>query len=626
MDQFTRRRQEFFAPYAERLRQLQSLKPELDRGDRLSRMLEGTIDAYLDVVVDLGRLIGLELTLRSERKEGGGTGIVSGSAPSSPSQQRVSEIVATLRAHRETRGIQKQALGLVIGRTAHDITRFDSGRLRYNLSFVIEYASVLDLELVFADPTMESIDLPGTEGLNPDMLFEPAPELHVASKRKIRGKGRHGTSSGALAGLGEMIALRDRFLKPMRDALDDAAQSDRVAHEALRKNRLFKEARSGRDSPLVTLCTMLSATGHVPILVPSNAVEDHSYPTSSLRLDPEVDHERRGRELAWAIVRQLEEIRRAAGCDKQDLVRLAGHRLHVPDTPDGPLPRLSSIIRIADVFDLRLLSAPADSAAARSDPLPRRPRIRPSRLHAPYKLRHVAGDAERVNKLGAGREALAEHVAVKARRKAADAEARKAEATRLEAVREKRRGRRTSMSPAELAELERISRKRKDQRTVRKALAAQHGTQLDLPGRIAAVEPSLRAGRGTGRGAPAGNLASEMAAADAIRELRARLGEFGNEIRQRDPPFAALLAATTRTGQSIVLKAGRRTALLRTRRPASQFAAEWNAFLEGVLKPMDRQDDPTGALTAKVSRLSPEVTLNLVLRCLAGSGIRLMLI
>lgn len=620
MDQFARRRQEFFAPYEGRLRQLHDLQPDLDRGARLSKTLDGSIDTYLANVVQLGRLIGLELTLRPAAKDRTNPGTMSGSASSSSPEQRVAAIVGTLTAHREARGIQKQAFGLVIGRTAYDITRFDSGRLRYNLGFVLEYASILDLDLVFVDPAMENVELPGTEGLNPDLPFEPAPELHVTSKRKKKGRYRH-SSPGALAGLREMLALRDQFLNPVRAAVAAATGSDRAALEALLPKGSLNGARSDRDSPLAALCTMLSATGHVPILMPSNAVADWSSPALTKRPDLLVDHERRGREMAWAIVRQLEEIRDVSGCDKQDLTRLTGHRLYVFDTPDGPLPRLSSVIRIADVFDLRLVSVPEDSPAARSVPLRRRPRVQPSRLHAPYKLRHVADDASRAKKLGEGREALAERVAVTAKRRTDEAESRKTEAARLSEVREMRRRRRASMTPAELAELERISRSRKEQRIVRKALAAQQKMPPTSPSRAAAVS-SVESRRGDSAGIPA----TELATANAIRDLRVRLGESGHEIRQRHPPFAAFLAATTRTGQSVALKADRRTALLRTRRPASEFNAEWNAFLDGVLKPLDAKADPTGALTAGVLRLSPGVTLNLVLECLHRSGIRLTLI
>jgi hypothetical protein len=620
MDQFARRRQEFFAPYEGRLRHLHDLHPDLDRGARLSETLDGSIDPYLGRVVQLGRLIGLELTLRAAAKDRTNPGTMSGSAPSSSPEQRVAAIVRALTAHREARGIQKQAFGLVIGRTAHDITRFDSGRLRYNLGFVLEYAEVLDLDLVFVDPAIESVELLGIEDLNPDLPFDPAPEIHITSKRKRKGRYRHG-SPGALAGLREMQALRDQFLNPVRAAVAGATEADRAALGALLPKRLLNGARSDRDSPLAALCTMLSATGHVPILVPSNAVADYSSSAPAKRPDLLVDHEGRGREMAWTIVRQLEEIRDVAGCDKQDLTRLTGHRLYVFDTPDGPLPRLSSVIRIADVFDLRLLSVPADFPSAGSVPLRRRPRVQPSRLHAPYKLRHVADDASRASKLAEGREAIAERVEVTAKRRTEEASSRKAEAARLEEVREMRRSRRASMTPAELAESERISRSRKEQRIVRKALATQRKMPLTSPARAAMV-PSIESRRGVS----AGSTAQELATADAIRDLRVRLGEFGCEIRQRHPPFAAFLAATTRTGQSVALKAGRRTALLRTRRPASEFVAEWNAFLDGVLRPLDAKTDPTGALIDGVRRLSPGVTLTLVLQCLHRSGIRLMLI
>lgn len=613
MDRFARRRQAVFAPHEPRFLELHGRSPELERNDWLSLTLEGALDNWIGSVIELGRRVGLELTLRSLEDDCRSPGPDADLSHVPSSDERVAAIVRTLTAHRTARGIQKQVFAQVIGRTAHCITRFDSGRLRYNLNFVLEYASLLDLELVFVDPTAETTAMPGIDGLSPDMPFNPPPVHHIdPGRRRVSRKSRKKSrGSDTLASSEEMLVRRGEFFMSVRNHLSRLAEDARHALTAMLPRGTVEMAFSGKDSFLADSCALLSMTGHVPTWVPSDAVVV-GHPVRNLRPAAESDHGRRGREMALEIVGRLDEFRRMAGCAKEDLRRLAGLRFQVSECVDGPLPRLSSVMRIADVFDLKIVALPAD------DPRAGRTQIagislRNSRLHAPYKLLHLREDAVKSSKLEAERAAVLERIAAKKAVRAEDVAARQAETERLEAFRRRRREWRASLSTAELAEHDRRKRERTNRRHALKRFdpTASTGPTLRTEGAV----PPCRASDPT----------LDKTTLEALRALRQQLGDAGREIRGNQPRFADFLAATTRTGHSIVLRTGDRAKTLRTRRPAAEFYAEWTTFLGKKLKLSDVSEDSTRSLVDEVCNLSSAVPLNHVLYCLGRSGIALHL-
>lgn len=531
-----------------------------------------------------------------------------------------------------------------MNRRTNYVTRFDGGTLNYNINFVIEYSTLLDLKLEFVDPDLVGIGMPGIEGLSPELPFDPPDDLFLTAPRQRKRAG--GARVGAFVGIDEMVGRRNLLIDPVRSYVSTLGKTERQELSSSLPPNYLNKLKSNKDSPLDYVCTILAATGHVATLVPLDKVVE--FPAPSYRPPTLFEEDlASGRRMALEIMLRIEEVRRRSGFNPYNLRRLAGLATGISYSPEDSMPRISTAIRLADVFDLRLIAVPAESPLAGGDLLPAEPTLHASRLASPYRMRSAPDGAG-----GEARDAILQEIVDMRAFQTKRSKGKQAEAERLEGFRRRRRELLAARTPSEQAVADDINATRKRRRARLKAAGissyaagrrskAAETRRVDVAGspnppvRSASLPPRRSSKRTATEAAAAFRrdlddrfasfMKTDKAVSEALATLRGQLGDRGREIAQHRPSFAALIAATTRTGQSLQLSNKARSWRLHTRRPLSELRAEWAAILDGVLVPLGPAEDPDGSALDQVRTLSPDVSLKLVLYCLGRAGCRLSL-
>jgi transcriptional regulator with XRE-family HTH domain len=640
MSSIARIRKRIFEPVASKLQSKPDVCADLDRDGALARILDGGVDLYLARAVELGRSVGLELTFRWKRSAPSSS-YAAARPPTTSARERVLQLAGALTAIREARGIPKKEFAEALNRTTNYVTRFDGGTPSYNIGFVIEYATLLDLELAFVDPGLSDVGMPSTDGLSADLPFDPPDDSFLTAPRQRKRDG--GARAGAFVGIDEMVGRRNLLIDPVRSYVSTLGKTERKELSSSLPPDYLNKLKSNKDSPLDYVCTILAATGHVATLVPLDKVVE--FPTPSYRpptLFEEVSAS--GRRMALEIMLRIEEVRRRSGFNPYNLRRLAGLATGISYSPEDSMPRISTAIRLADVFDLRLIAVPAESPLAGGDLLPDEPTLHASRLASPYRMRSAP---EGVG--GEARDAILQEIVDMRAFQTQRSKRKQAEAERLEGFRRRRRELLAARTPSEQAVVDDVNATRKRRRARLKAAGissyaagrrskAAETRRVDVAGspnppvRSASLPPRRSSKRTATEAAAAARrdlddrfMKTDKAVSEALATLRGQLGDRAREIAQHRPSFAALIAATTRTGQALQLSNKARSWRLHTRRPLSELRAEWTAILDGVLVPLGPAEDPDGSALDQVRTLSPDVSLKLVLYCLGRAGCRLSL-